>query len=58
MGQLPTLTASMSAVLAQDVSYLKAYLVGRPFFVEKHFTRDAGRSTEPQSDPSGSLWAS
>ncbi len=34
MGQLPVSTATMSAVLTQDVSYLKAYLIGRPFFGE------------------------
>ena len=26
----------MSAALTQDVSYLKAYPVGRPFFMRKH----------------------
>jgi hypothetical protein len=32
----------MSAVLTQDVSYLKAYPVGRPFFVRKYLTSVTG----------------
>jgi len=39
----------MSAVLTQDVSHLKAYPVGRPFFVRKHLTSVTG-VLESQSD--------
>jgi hypothetical protein len=37
----------MSAVLTLDVSYLKAYPVGRPFFVRKHLTSVTGVAKGP-----------